>query len=131
MGKETHILRIETEAKSPSATREYRFSLCFYVFQERELHIAYCPSLDISTSGRDFNDAVANFYECLQLHVESCVEAGTLEDDLLAHGWRLRAKTVTPPNFSTLMKKREMRELMAGNIGFEKVVAPARISVAV
>lgn len=80
---------LKTSARDESST-EYRFQLAFYVFQENEVYIAYCPALDISTSGRDFNDAVANFYECFQLHIECCVEQGTLYDDLLTYGWTMR-----------------------------------------
>ena len=110
---------------------EYRFSLEFFVFQENGLQIAYCPSLDISTSGTTFNEAVGNFYEMFQLYIECCVENNTLHDDLLAHGWKVQKKQMLPPTFSVLMRKPEMKKLMKGNIGYEKVVAPARIPMAV
>lgn len=110
---------------------EYRFSLEFFVFQENGLQIAYCPSLDISTSGATFNEAVGNFYEMFQLYIECCVENNTLHDDLLAHGWKVQKKQMLPPTFSVLMRKPEMKKLMKGNIGYEKVVAPARIPMAV
>lgn len=119
---------LKTSAKD-SASMEYHFHLAFYVFQENEAYIAYCPSLDISTSGRDFNEAVGNFYECFQLHVECCVEHGTLYDDLAAHGWKLREKRVLPPTFTALMKKPEMKRLMSGSMGFERVVTPARLPI--
>ena len=110
---------------------EYRFSLEFFVFQENGLQIAYCPSLDISTSGTTFNEAVGNFYEMFQLYIECCVENNTLHDDLLAHGWKVQKKQMLPPTFAVLMRKPEMKKLMKGNIGYEKVVAPARIPMAV
>ena len=110
---------------------EYRFSLEFFVFQENGLQIAYCPSLDISTSGTTFNEAVGNFYEMFQLYIECCVENNTLHDDLLAHGWKVQRKQMLPPTFSVLMRKPEMKKLMKGNIGYEKVVAPARIPMVV
>ena len=84
---------------------EYRFSLEFFVFQENGLQIAYCPSLDISTSGTTFNEAVGNFYEMFQLYIECCVENNTLHDDLLAHGWKVQKKQMLPPTFSVLMRK--------------------------
>ncbi len=71
--KTAHKLKISAEAKYPDIA-EYRFSLDLYVFEEGDnLFIAYCPSLDLTTSGKDFNDAVANFYECLGTHVDWCV----------------------------------------------------------
>lgn len=117
---------LKTSAKDNAAT-EYRFQLEFYIFQENEVYIAYCPSLDISTSGDTFNDAVSNFYEMFQLHIECCIESGTLYDDLLAHGWKLKKKTIQPPTLLSMLKKPEMKKLFSSNISFERVVAPARI----
>ena len=76
---------------------EYRFRLEFYVFQEDDTYIAYCPSLDISTSGDTFNDAVANFYERFQLHIEWCEEHGTLLKDLAEHGWKINNRRLRTP----------------------------------
>ena len=117
---------LKTSAKD-MASMEYRFQLVFYVFQEDGVYVAYCPSLDISSSGNSFNEAVGNFYECFQLHVECCVESGTLHDDLLAHGWKITKKSILPPTFSVLMKKAEMRKLMSSDLSFERVVTSARL----
>ena len=94
---------------SDDLNREYHFSIEFFVFQEDGSYIAYCPALDISSSGETFNDAISGFYEMFQLHVECCVENKTLYDDLLAHGWKMRKSNITPPRFSTLMRKPECR----------------------
>ena len=123
-------ITVETDTNNGRQS-EYRFSLEFFVFQENGLQIAYCPSLDISTSGATFNEAVGNFYEMFQLYIECCMENNTLHDDLLAHGWKVQKKQMLPPTFSVLMRKPEMKKLMKGNIGYEKVVAPARIPMAV
>ncbi|MCD8285562.1 MAG: hypothetical protein LUB62_04985 [Prevotellaceae bacterium] len=110
---------------------EYRLSLEFYVFVDGGDHIAYCPSLDISTSGDNFNEAVANFCECLRAHIDWCVERGTLLDDLASHGWRKRKTTLTPPSFSSMLKKKEVRSLLGGSTAYEKVVIPARVPLSV
>lgn len=122
------ILKVEAKDDKDS---EYRFRLEFYVFHENGAYIAYCPSLDLSTSGDTFNEAVGNFYECFQLHVECCVDYGTLRADLLAHGWKLKDKSIMPPTFSVLMKKPEMKRLMDSSLSFERVVTSARIPVVV
>ena len=130
--KEGNTNRIEVlPSNNDGPEKEYRFSLEFFVFQENGLQIAYCPSLDISTSGKTFNEAVGNFYEMFQLYIECCVENNTLHDDLLAHGWRLQKQQMLPPTFAVLMRKPEMKKLIRGNIGYEKVVAPARIPMVV
>ena len=74
---------------------EYRFAIEYYIFREGENLIAYCPSLDISTSGKDYGDAVKNFYERFQIYVETCLEMGTLWDDLKDHGWKVTDKKLT------------------------------------
>lgn len=119
-------LILRTGAKADNAS-EYRFSLEIYIFKEDSNYIAYCPALDISSCAETYNDAISSFYEMLQLHVECCIEAGTLHDDLLAHGWKFRKKSILPPAFTVLMKKPEMKKLLGSNMSFERVVAPARI----
>lgn len=128
--QENSQVLLEVEA-SDNRDREYRFRIEYYVFVENGTYIAYCPSLDISTSGKTFNEAVGNFYECFQLHMECCIECGSLCDDLRAHGWKMRAKSIQPPTFVALMKKPEMKKLMQGGIGFEKIIAPVRIPAVV
>lgn len=113
-----------------NADTEYKFQIEFYVFrQEDGTYIAYCPALDISTCAETYNDTISDFYEMFQLHIECCVNSGTLNEDLLAHGWKVRKKSITPPSFSALMKKPEMKRLMESHVSFEKIVAPARIPV--
>ena len=113
-----------------SSLVEYRFEIEFYIFrQEDGVYIAYCPALDISTSAATYNDAISSFYEMFQLHIECCVESGTLNEDLLSHGWKVTKKSITPPSFRALMKKPEMKKLMESHVGFERIVAPARIPV--
>lgn len=72
---------------SEKANKEYRFAIEYYIFREDDNLIAYCPSLDISTSSKDYGDTVKNFYERFQIYVETCLEMGTLWDDLKKHGW--------------------------------------------
>lgn len=81
MRKKTKVL-LSTSADDTQ--NEFRFSIEFFVFQENGDYIAYCPSLDLSSSGGTFNEAVGNFYEAFQLYVECCVESGTLVADLVA-----------------------------------------------
>lgn len=103
------------------------FQLAFYVFQEHGTYVSYCPSLDFSSSGRDFNEAVENFHKCFQLHIDCCIEAGTLHDDLLVHGWKFTKKSIVPPSFPALMKGTEMKKLMNSDLGFERVVTSVRL----
>ena len=120
-----------TAEASDNFGKEYRFSIEFVIFRENDLFIAYCPSLDLSSSGESFNDAISNFYEMFQLYIESCVENKTLFADLAAHGWKMQKKTILPPKFSSLAKKPEMKRILNGTTGFEKVVVAARVPMAI
>ncbi len=114
-------------AHTNNNTEEYRFSIEYYVFRENDNLIAYCPSLDISTSGKDYTDAVKNFYERFQIYVETCLEMGTLWDDLKDHGWKVSERKLTPPPFSKLVRKPEVSKLLGGHTNYEKISSPMRI----
>ena len=89
MGELNNKLLLNANAVDNTST-EYRFSLEFFIFQENGKYVAYCPALDISTCADTYNEAISSFYEMFQLHIECCVESGTLYDDLLAHGWKMK-----------------------------------------
>ena len=110
------------------AKNKFRFDVDVYIFREEEHMTAYCPSLDLATTGTDFQDAVKNFYECLQLHVECCMEMGTFEEDLKEHGWKVSSKRVVPPSFRTQLKSPQLSELMQSSTNFERISAPVRIA---
>lgn len=102
---------------------EYRFQIDFYLFREDGLYIAYCPALDLSSSGETHTEAVSNFYEAFQLYVETCLEAGTLIDDLKQQGWEVKDATIAPPKFMFLMKKPEFSSLIESQIDYERIVS--------
>ena len=88
--------------------------------------VAFCPSLDISTSGKDFNDAVKNFYERFQLYIETCMEMGTLWKDLMAHGWKVTETRITPPSDVNLLRTKEVNRILRSP-KYEKMSASVRI----
>ena len=78
--------------------------------------------------GKDYSHAVKNFFECFQIYVETCLELGTLWDDLRDRCWKVTEKKLTPPAFSRLIRKPEMSKLLGGHINYEKVSTPMRIA---
>lgn len=112
-----------------SENGSYKFNIEFYVFSEGGRQIAYCPALDLTSSGATFNEAISAFYECFQLYIESCMESGTLMQDLAAHGWKTTGRTLRVPSFTRQLQKPEMKHLVTSGIGFEKIVAPVRIAM--
>ena len=92
--------------------------------------MSFCPSLDLSTSSDSFNGAISAFYEALQLHVEYCVENGTLIKDLLAHGWSIVCGSLRPPKFDYIMKSSSLSNLVNSDRCYERIVSPVRVPAA-
>ncbi len=105
----------------------YHFQIEFYVYPDNDVYIAYCPSLDLVTSDKTFNEAISAFYEMFQLHMEYCIEAGTLHDDLIAHGWKVGKQQLTPPPPTFIMRQQGMKDLIANGKPFERIISSAQI----
>ncbi len=83
---------VNSQTECFEENRHHRFTIQYYIFKADGIYIAYCPALDMTSSGEDMNDVVKQFYEHFQLYVECCIEDGTLMDDLKSHGWLLLRK---------------------------------------
>ena len=60
------------------------------VFQEEDSYLAYCPALNLSTYGDNINDVKGAFDDLIAAYIEDGTKMGTLEKDLLSHGWTLQ-----------------------------------------
>jgi hypothetical protein len=56
-------------------------------FQERDKIIAYSPALDLSTCGKDENQARRRFGEMAAIFLRECSEMGTIDEVLEECGW--------------------------------------------
>lgn len=111
--------------------REYRIKVEIFIFEDRPgVFVAFCPSLDLSTSSDSFNGAISAFYEALQLHVEYCVENGTLIKDLFAHGWSIVGGSLRPPKFDYIIKSSSLSNLVNSDRSYERIVSPVRVPAA-
>jgi len=52
------------------------------VFREGESYVAYCPELDVSSCGRDIDQARANLKIAVRLFAEETEKMGTLDQVL-------------------------------------------------
>ncbi len=66
------------------------------LYQQGDYIVAYCPSLDLSSYAKTEKGAVASFNEALEIFLEYCRENDTLEQNLLACGWKLRSGYLQP-----------------------------------
>ncbi|MBQ9364054.1 MAG: type II toxin-antitoxin system HicB family antitoxin [Bacteroidaceae bacterium] len=98
-------------------------SLSAYVFAEDGNFVAYCPELDMSAAGTDEEDARTSLSEVLSIYFNDTISRGTLEEDLLAHGWRKRGSSVAEPTTSTMLRRPALRSIM-GKREFHKYPMP-------
>lgn len=77
------------------ATVEVKVPVSF--FREERNLIAYSPSLDISTSGKDMAQAKKRFSEAVQIFMEELFSKGTLEEVLHDLGWKKVKNSWSPP----------------------------------
>ena len=77
---------INTDPKKISVGLEVVF------YEEGDYMVAYCPALDLSSFGKDENDAKNSFVDALDIFIEETHKRGTLEKILLDLGWSLRKK---------------------------------------
>lgn len=76
---------------------KYSFSLPVVMFREGKNYIAYTPSLDLSTSGKSYEQAKKRFEEVVEVFFEEVQERGTLEKVLTGLGWEKIKREWTPP----------------------------------
>ena len=65
----------------------YQVSIPVNIFREGDQFVSHCPVLDLSTSGKTFEEAQERFKEALDMFIEDLIEQGTLDEVLTSHGW--------------------------------------------
>lgn len=63
------------------------FHLPVTILREGKRFVAYSPALDLSTSGRTFEQAQKRFFEAAQLFFEEIEDKGTVDSVLIELGW--------------------------------------------
>lgn len=81
-------MRLKTKTVSTQVT--------VMLYEQGDNIVAYCPALDLSSYAKTEPEAVASFNEALHIFLEYCEEQGTLEQNLLACGWKLRQGYLQP-----------------------------------
>ena len=60
------------------------------LIKDGEYIVSYCPALELSSFGKDEDDAKEGFEEALSIFIDELHKRGTLEKVLLNLGWGLR-----------------------------------------
>lgn len=74
-----------------------QFQLPISILREGKTYVAYTPALDLSTSGKTFDEAKIRFEEIINIFFEEILIKGTLKEVLTELGWqKIHAKWVPP-----------------------------------
>ena len=67
------------------------------ILRENKRYVAYTPALDLSTSGKSYEEVKERFEEIVNIFFEEIIKKGTLEEVLQSLGWkRIQAKWNPP-----------------------------------
>lgn len=73
------------------------FKLPVSILREGKKFIAYTPTLDLSTSGNNYDEAKQRFGEIVNIFFEELVKKGTLKKVLQNLGWKQIQTKWSPP----------------------------------
>ena len=104
--------------------QQVRMSLEAYFFKDDDVTIMYCPALNLSAYGDTVEQAKAEFGSILQEHLEDCIEHGTLEQDLLCHGWHLKAENYFAPKTTDMLIANSTLRDIVDNKDYSKTTLP-------
>lgn len=85
-----------------------KVSLDIIFFAEGKYIVAYCPALDLSIAGTDEEDAKKEFAQMFMEYATDCIERNTLQDDLRAHGWKLKESQYEAPTITQMLVGNEI-----------------------
>lgn len=74
-----------------------QFKLPVSVFKEDKYFIAYSSVLDLSTSGRSYEEVKRRFNEVVKIFFQELIRKGTLEEVLKSLGWQKIRQRWQPP----------------------------------
>ena len=74
-----------------------QFKLPVLIFKEDKYFIAYSPVLDLSTSGKSYEEAKRRFNEVVKIFFQELIRKGTLEEALKNLGWQKINQRWQPP----------------------------------
>ena len=106
--------------------------LSVFVFKDTDypngdMYIAYCPELDLS--GYDVTRAKArkSFEFVLKDYLDYTIENGTLEEDLMKHGWRkYKNGRIVEPTYTSMLRNSQLKNVL-GQSEFSKYSMPVLV----
>ena len=105
-------------------------SISVYLFKDGRYISAYSPSLNLCAAGNTADEAQAEFHEVLKEYLEFCIEKGTLEADLITHGWKVKHNRYTPPTLNDMIgNNAQFRNILTSVKSYTKQECPVTFSL--
>ena len=87
--------------------------LSVFMFKEDNVYHAYCPELDLVGYDYTEDDAKKSLEWVLKDYFDYTIKNGTLEQDLLEHGWRInKTGKVSEPTTTSLLRKSQLKDVL-------------------
>lgn len=89
-----------------------------FVYQDTQypngdMFIAYCPELDLTGYDTTPQGARDSFQYVLKDYLDYTLKNGTLEADLLKHGWRkYKNGRIVKPSLDTMLRKSQLKTVL-------------------
>ncbi|MDP1629448.1 MAG: hypothetical protein Q8L57_02395 [bacterium] len=77
---------------------KFNLQIPISIFREGKHFIAYTPALDLSTSGKNYEQVKKRFNEVVAIFFEELIKKGTIDEVLENLGWQKVKKQWTPPS---------------------------------
>lgn len=78
-----------------------------------DMYIAYCPELDLAGYDTTNKKARESFMFVLKDYLDYTAEKGTLESDLLKHGWkRQKNGKIVEPTYTEMLKRSQLKSVL-------------------
>ncbi|MBO6287553.1 MAG: hypothetical protein J6M94_03070 [Prevotella sp.] len=79
-----------------------------------DMYIAYCPELDLAGYDTTNRKARKSFEVVLKDYIDYTTEKGTLESDLLKHGWRkFKDGKIAEPTYVEMLKRSQLKSVLS------------------
>lgn len=107
-----------------------QLSLDLIIFKENNVHVAYCPPLEIYGYGNNEDEAQKSFKISLSEFFRYCPNKNTLRLELKRLGWQLKKskhKPMVPPKITDLLSSNENLSRIYNNHDFMKTATSVSI----
>lgn len=82
-------------------------------YPDGDMYIAYCPELDLAGYDTTNRKARKSFEYVLKDYLDHTIQNGTLEEDLIGHGWRkYKNGRIAEPTYSELLKRSQLKSIL-------------------